>query len=128
MAFDRQLTQAAVIAIGIVAGGALIGDGFARGHRVDRSVTVKGISEREAKADLAIWPLHITAADNDLGRANDKLEASTHRVLEFLGRNGLDTTAAAIQDLEVTDALLESDASKPPPARYVIPKPSSCAR
>src|SRR5579872_1571397 len=116
---DRQATQAFILALGIVVGGALVGDGFVRG-RNDRYVTVKGISEREAKADLAIWPLHIAATDNDLTRAHDKLLASTHTVRQFLSRNALDTTAATVQDLSVTDAYVEGAGDKLPPARYII--------
>jgi hypothetical protein len=44
-------------------GGAFVGWGFARGRASDRFVTIKGISEREVKADLALWPLRIVAAD-----------------------------------------------------------------
>ena len=117
---DRYVAPAALLAAGVVIGGALIGNGFARGHRDDRFVTVKGISEREAKADLAIWPLHIAAADNDLGRAHDRLVTSAHAVMVFLARNSLDTTAATVQDLSVTDEFLEGGESKPPSARYAI--------
>ena len=40
----------------------------------DRTVSVRGVSEREARADLAIWPLHIVAADNDLAAANARIQ------------------------------------------------------
>jgi uncharacterized protein len=48
-----------------------IGGGFARARSADRCVTVKGISQREIKADLAIWPLRIVAASDDLTPAID---------------------------------------------------------
>ncbi|MBA2708137.1 MAG: SIMPL domain-containing protein, partial [Gemmatimonadaceae bacterium] len=65
MSFDRWNLSALIISIGMVIGGFLAGNGIARVRAADRVVTVKGISEREARADLAIWPLRIVAADND---------------------------------------------------------------
>lgn len=54
----RDLAGAGIVALGLAAGGLFVGSGFARMRTSDRYVTVKGISEREVKADLAIWPLH----------------------------------------------------------------------
>jgi len=118
---DRSLVNAAVLAVGVALGGALAGNGLARARMADRYVTVKGISEREARADLAIWPLHIVAADNDLSRAHARLETSIATVRQFLARNQLDTAGAELQDFSVTDAYLEGgDLDRRQPTRYVI--------
>ena len=107
---DRDPVRAAVLgnvilALGLAAAGLLAGWGFARGRAADRFVTVKGVSEREVKADLAIWPLRVAAADNDLGRAHASLQQSVGRIREFLVRHQLDTANAALQDFSVSDAL-----------------------
>ncbi len=44
------LIRAAVLALGVAAGGFFAGAGFARAHLGDRYVSVKGIAEREARA------------------------------------------------------------------------------
>src|ERR1700722_6422852 len=119
--FDRPLVPAIVLALGVALGGAAAGNGVARARLGDRYVTVKGISEREARADLAIWPLHVAAADNDLSRANSRLETSTGTGRAFLARHQIDTLAAELQDFSVTDAYLtQGDGGSRPPTRYVI--------
>lgn len=118
---DRGIVRALVIALGLAVAGLLVGNGFARGRAADRFVTVKGVAEREARADLAIWPLRLVAADNDLARAHATLQSSLQKVREFLSRQGIDTTQAALQDFSVTDALTNQYGSgERAGSRYVI--------
>lgn len=51
---DRPIAYFSALSLGLVIAGALIGRGFARGRERDRFVTVKGVSERPARADLAL--------------------------------------------------------------------------
>lgn len=93
-----------ILAIGVTAGGLMVGFGIGRARMSDRFVTVKGISEREAQADLAIWPLNLSAASNDLAQAHAQIESSISVIRRFLARNQIDTTQMARQDFRVTDA------------------------
>jgi uncharacterized protein len=116
----RSLLAALVLALGVSAGGWLAGSGFARMRTADRTVSVKGVAEREAQADLAIWPLRLVATDDDLGRANAALERNVQQVRAFLRDNGLDSTAAEItvQEFRVEDARTMGGYSNT--ARYII--------
>lgn len=101
------LGAAALVALGLALAGLLAGAGVARVRTADRTVTVKGVAEREARADLAIWPLRLVAADNDLGAANASLQRSLATVRAFLTAQGLDSasgTEVALQDFGVNDA------------------------
>lgn len=118
---DRSLVGAAVLAAGIALGGFLAGNGFARARASDRYVTVKGVAEREVRADLVIWPLRVVGADNDLATANTKVARSVAGVRDFLVRHGLDTTQMQMADFSVVDALANQYASDRRPAnRYVV--------
>jgi hypothetical protein len=69
---ERRGTGAAAvlglsIAIGLAVSGYLIGKGLFQARATQRYVTVKGLSEREVPADLAIWPIVFTVSANDLG-------------------------------------------------------------
>lgn len=103
---SSRLIAALVLAAGIAAGGFLAGSGFARLRTADRTVSVKGVAEREAKADLAIWPLRLVVTDDDLVRANTALSRNAEQVRAFLAAQGLDSTGTevTVQEFSVQDA------------------------
>lgn len=104
MATDRDMTRTIITAVAIVLAGLLIGGGLSKVRQSEHVVTVKGISEREVKADLAIWPLRIVAASNDLATANAELAKSLQNIRTFLAENSIDASNASLQDFSVTDA------------------------
>jgi hypothetical protein len=118
---SAETIRSLILALGISLAGFLAGNGFARARSADRYVTVKGVSEREAKADLAIWPLSVVGADNTLAAAHARLAASITGVRQFLARNGLDTTQIELTGFSVSDALAqEYGPERQPTNRYII--------
>jgi len=110
-----------ILAVGISLAGFLAGNGLARARAADRYVTVKGVTEREAKADLAIWPLSVVGADNSLAVAHTKLETSIAGVRQFLGRHGIDTSQVELTGFSVSDALANEYApERRPTNRYIV--------
>ncbi len=120
MTTPSSTIPALVLAIGVAAGGFFAGAGIAQMRSGDRSVSVKGVAEREAKADLAIWPLRLVASDDDLVRANATLERNVVTVRAFLAAQGLDSTGAGIsvQEFSVQDA--RTTGSNQVGSRYII--------
>jgi uncharacterized protein len=117
MTTARTLILAAAIALA----GLFVGLGFARGRATDRFVTVKGVDERPVRADLAIWPLHLVAADDDLARAHTKLQDGVQRVRIFLAQQGIDSSDVALQDFGVSDAQANQyGGATRPGSRFVI--------
>lgn len=117
---NREFRSALVIAVGMVLAGLLLGMGFAKSRAANRFVTVKGVAEQEVRADLAIWPIKIVAADNDLAAAQAHLQANIHGVLKFLAEQKIDTTQVALQNFNVSDALANQYNNTRPVNRYVI--------
>ena len=74
-----------ILAAGLIIGSALMGSGFRAGRSTDRFVTVKGVAEREVEADLALWPLQIVTADNDLSVAQTRMNRAVDQTRTFLG-------------------------------------------
>jgi len=111
---------AVILAAGIAACGWFIGNGFVQGRSADRFVTVKGVSEREVKADLAFWPLRFVSTDDDLNRARALIKQSHGRVLDFLASHGIEPSAAEVQKIEVTDRLADPYRTGPIQSRYIV--------
>lgn len=110
-----------ILATAIALAGLFVGLGFARGRSADRYVTVKGVDERPVRADLAIWPLRLVAADDDLSRAHAKIQDGVRGVRAFLTQNGIDSANVALQDFGVSDAQANQyGGATQPGSRYVI--------
>lgn len=69
----------------------------------DRSVTVKGLSEREFKADIVIWPIQFTAAGNNLETLYESIEANTSKIKGFLGNSGISLDEISFASPAITD-------------------------
>ena len=91
------LFAADILAIGIVIGGFLLDDGLKRAKLAERSVTVRGLAERDVTADLATWTIVFTEQGSDLAPVQAAIEEDTRTVRDFFRRGGF-------KDTEVTGA------------------------
>lgn len=78
----------AILGLLLAAGLAIFGHQVRRavqaGREFDRFLTVKGLSEREVKATLAIWPLRVAVTANDLPSLKSAVEKGRDEVLAYL--------------------------------------------
>jgi len=79
---------AAILAIGMIVGGYLLGNGLVRAHHADRSVTVRGLSERDVVADLATWDLSYSEQGGDLADVQARITRDTQAVRAYFQRLG----------------------------------------
>jgi hypothetical protein len=79
---------ASILALSIALAGFWIGNTLKIGKAYDRSVRVKGLSERTVNADLAVWPLTITITGNDLTNIKSTIEKQNQIVYEFFINQG----------------------------------------
>lgn len=91
----RWLGAAAILAVGMVVGGYLLGDGLLRAKDADRAVTVRGLAERDVTADLATWTIAYSASSTDLNEAQNKVRADTAGIEAFFKELGF--PAGALQ-------------------------------
>ena len=98
------ITAAVILALGLVAGGYLLGDGLTRARIADRSVTVRGLAEREVMADLATWTLAYSSTASDLATAQADVDGDTAAIRTFFQDLGF--PADAIQPAGVNVSTL----------------------
>ena len=93
------LIAAAIVALGIVIGGYLLGDGLRRARMADRAVTVRGLAERNVTADLATWTIAYSEQGTELGPVQAAVDEKRGAVRAFFKRHGF-----ADRDLSDTGA------------------------
>ena len=83
------MSEAIVLAMGLFLGGRAIKEGIVKFKEMDRTVTAKGLSEKEVKADKATWPLKFKELGNDPAELYERIERNTQTVVSFLKSNGV---------------------------------------
>lgn len=84
----RWLAASAVLALGLVTGGYLLGNGLVRARDADRSVTVRGLAEKEVTADLATWTIAYSATAEDLATAQASVDRDSNAITGFFRELG----------------------------------------
>lgn len=87
------LIAAAILALGVVLGGYLLGDGLLRARQADRSVTVRGLAERDVTADLAVWTLNYSKQGMDLAEVQAEIDRDTQTIQRFFAGLGFPADA-----------------------------------
>jgi hypothetical protein len=84
-------------------------------------VTVKGLSEREVKADLGFWPIRFVVTGPTLEAARANLETSENAVKAFIRSKGFADTDFSVQNIQVEDRMAGYNAQQTPEdTRFVL--------
>lgn len=100
---NEKITSAIIIALGIIVMGFALRSGIVTFKDMDRSVSVKGLAEREIKADKVTWPLVYKELGNDPAEMYDLLEKKNAKVITFLKSAGVKTEDISINPPVITD-------------------------
>lgn len=95
------------IALGFGALGLLLKQAIVEYKLLERSVTVKGLAENEYPADIVIWPIQFTAANNNLDELYKQLEAQNNQVVSFLTEQHIDPKEITLTAPTITDKLAQ---------------------
>lgn len=121
---DNRLIPAAVfgglLAVGLIGGGALVGQGVVNARVGDRAVTVRGLAERNVKADLAVLPLRFTSSGEVLSEVQGRIDGDLAMVRQFLTAQGYPANAVSLGRLEVADRRSREYAQQDGGPRFIL--------
>lgn len=100
---NQNLTSSILLSIAIILAGFFIGQTYVAGKKLDRTVVVKGLAEREVQADLATWPLQLTVSGNELSQLQRTLENQTELLQDFFKNAGFEDTELTIGAPNIQD-------------------------
>lgn len=97
--------------LGLAVLGYFLADAAIRYKEYERTVTVKGLAEQEHPADIVIWPVQFTIANNDLAELYDAIEKSTNKIRKYLQANGIAASEITLSSPAITDKSAQSYSS-----------------
>ena len=96
--------SALLLSIALVLAGYFIGNLQLNARKYDRFVSVKGLSEREVPADLAVWPINIALTGNDLQVLSRQIEQQNEEVYRFFTDRGFSPEEVTRGPVNINDA------------------------
>lgn len=110
-----------LIALGITLAGFFPGYFYYSSHINNRTVTVKGLAEKDVKADLAFWKIKFKTTGNDLNTAQKKLESDLNLIKSFLSEQGFADTEISVERINTNDLMTDPyRSSQPIDSRYIL--------
>ena len=103
MKTNEKIVAACVIGFAIIVMGFALRSGIVAFKDMDRSVTVKGLAEKEVKADKVTWPLVYKELGNDPADMYDLLTQKNKKVLAFLKSAGIKETDISVNPPVISD-------------------------
>lgn len=91
------------VSVSVIASAVILSVGLSNIARADKTVSVRGLAEREVDADLAVWPLTFSLGSNDLSELQKDILAKTKIVKNYLAEYELSGDDFKVQSPSITD-------------------------
>ena len=96
------------IGISIVMAAVILALGLANIITPERSVSVRGLAEREVDADLAVWNMSFSMGENSLESMQKSILEKTEVIKKYLIKHGLEESDFTVKPAAITDNSLNS--------------------
>lgn len=115
----KSFVPSLLVAVGIVVLGLCVKSGLGSFSRNARVVTVKGLAEKEVKADKVIWPIVYKELGNDLNALYNAINKKNKVVFDLLESKGI-TADEITTSVDVTDMDADAYTADRSPYRYRV--------
>ncbi len=101
----NRLTGAIIFSVAIFLCGLMLPVAVKNFREYDRTVTVKGLCEKEVKADKAIWPITYRLGSDSLSELTANMDKNTTTIVEFLKKGGIKDEEISVSVPTISDKL-----------------------
>ncbi len=107
------------IMIGLIVLGLMIPKAVTEFRSYDRTVNVKGLCEREVKADKVIWPVVYKVMANDIQSIYDQTDSNNAIITAFLTKGGISMDEITISVPQISDKYANEYGNNDRAFRYI---------
>ncbi|MBR1404595.1 MAG: SIMPL domain-containing protein [Treponema sp.] len=103
----KNLLHVLVFSCALVVSSVVIAVGLSHVTKDNRTVTVRGLSEKEVPADMAVWRLSFSLGGNNLPSLQREIIQQTEIVTDFLKAHGLSDADFSVLSPSITDTSVD---------------------
>lgn len=115
---NKSVIAAIIIAIGLFLLGNRIASGLENALGDERTVSVRGLSERIVPADKVVWPLVYKEVGNDLEALASQVNNKNKIIIDYLKVKGISDDEISVSPPEIIDLQAERYVNQNIPYRY----------
>ena len=117
---DRsRLFGALAIMLGLVVMGTMLPRAVEKFRSYDRTVVVKGLCEKEVKADRVIWPIVYKVMANDIQSIYDQTDTGNAAIMSFLESGGIRSSEVTVSVPQISDKFANEYGDNDRAFRYI---------
>lgn len=115
---SKSVWVAIILALGLFLAGNRIATGLENALGDERTVSVRGLSERIVPADKVVWPLVYKEVGNDLETLSEQVSNKNKTIIDYLQSKGISTDEISVSPPEIVDLQAERYINQNVPYRY----------
>ncbi len=114
-----KLFSGLFIMIGLMVLGLMIPKAVSEFRSYDRTVNVKGLCEKEVKADKVIWPVVYKVMADDIQSIYDQTDRSNEIIMDFLTNGGVSKAEITVSVPQISDKYANEYGNNDRAYRYI---------